>query len=416
MTETTPVVDIDDPAYIDHPAECLAAVRAQAAVCPTNRGWLMVTHDDVARQVLTDPGTFSSRINKHSPPPADIADEVASIRAQGWPYTNALGTSDAPAHTRHRQLVNRSFTPRSLAAMEPAVRAAAEELADSLRYGEEIDILADFAEPLPVWAISSVLGLPHSRRADIRRWSTAAVSSIGAVPDSETFLRYERDLLDFQQTIAGIIESATPETPGLIAELAINLRAEGSEDSVLELPLLLTLLRELVVAGNETTGKFMSEALRLFGADPQNWQRVREDPSYADVLVEESLRLATPTQAVMRIATVDTELGGVTVPAGTQLMVSLASANRDESAWEVGEEFDADRANVRQHLGFGLGAHTCIGAGLARMESRIAIQVLAQRVERITMAERPQAILRSYVLRGPLEMWGTITPLSGGVS
>jgi len=416
MTGTAPYVDIDDAAYLDHPAECLAAIRAQAAVCPTNRGWLLVTHDDLVRRVLTDPATFSSAIHKHSPPPAEIADQVAEIRAQGWPYTAALGTSDAPSHTVHRKLVNKSFTPRALASMEQAVRDAAQELADSLPFDEEIDILALFAEPLPVWAISTVLGLPHSRRADIRRWSTAAVSSIGAVPSPEQFVAYERDLLDYQLTIAGLLEAATPETPGLIAELAIAFREEGAETTTAQLPLLLTLLRELVVAGNETTGKFISEALRLFGSDPENWRRVREDPTYADVLVEESLRLASPTQAVMRVATVDTELGGVAVPAGTQLMVSLASANRDDATWGVGDAFDADRGNVRQHLGFGQGVHTCIGAGLARMESRIAIQVLAQRVERIVMADRPQAILRSYVLRGPLAMWGTITPLVEGAT
>ena len=115
----------------------------------------------------------------------------------------------------------------------------------------------------------------------------------------------------------------------------------------------------------------------------------------------------------MRVATVDTELGGTPVPAGTQLMVSLASASRDEHSFADPDTFDADRDNVRQHLTFGQGPHMCIGAGLARMESRIAIQTLAQHVERIDMVERPQAILRSYVLRGPLEMWGTVTRLPG---
>ncbi len=414
MTTTEPLLDVDDAAFLDHPAECLAAIRREAAVCPTTRGWLLVASDELVRKVLTDPGTFSSRVHKHSPPPADIADEVVAIRSQGWPYTSALGTSDAPAHTKHRALVNKSFTPRALAGMEPAVRAAAEELAAALPGGEEVDLLARFAEPLPVWAISSILGLPHSRREDVRRWSTAAVSSIGAVPSPEQFLEFERDLLDFQKSMAATIEASQDgATTGLIAELATNLRAEGDESEGMEMSLLLTLLRELVVAGNETTGKFISEALRLFGSDPENWRRVREDPTYAEVLVEEALRLATPTQAVMRVATKDTELGGTPVPAGTQLMVSLASANRDERSYASSDSFDAGRANVRQHLGFGQGPHMCVGAGLARMESRIAIQVLAQHVERIDMSDRPQAILRSYVLRGPLEMWGTVTRLPG---
>jgi cytochrome P450 len=411
MTDASPVLQVGSDEFLDHPAECLAAIRAHAAVCPTDRGWLLVTSAELVRRVLLDATTFSSHVHKHAAPPADVTDEVAAIRAQGWPYTSALGTSDAPEHTRHRALVNKSFTPRALASMEPAVRAAAEELARALPDGVEVDLLATFAEPLPVWAISSILGLPQERREDVRRWSTAAVASIGANPSSEQWVGYERDLLDFQHSMAATIQGRVPQHPGLIAELAANLAEDGDAPTAgVDLPLLLTLLRELVVAGNETTGKFIAEALRLFGSDPEQWRRIRANPAYADALVEESLRMATPTQSVMRVATCDTELGGVAVPAGTQLMVSLASANRDENGREHPDEFRSDRASTRQHLAFGQGPHMCVGAGLARMESRIALQVLADHVDRIQMSlSRPPAYLRSHVLRGPLEMWGTIT-------
>lgn len=319
-------------------------------------------------------------------------------------------------------MVNRAFTPRALRAMEPDVRTAAEELARSLPDGEEIDLLAAFTEPLSVWAISSILGLPHERRADVRRWSKAAVASIGAVPVPERWLDNERDLLDFQQSMAAVLADQQHDAgPGLIGELAAHLAEDGTGDgsgggaagratSPVGLSLLLTLLRELVVAGNETTGKFLAEALRLFGSDPAQWERVRADQDYARTLVEESLRLATPTQTVMREATTDTELGGVAVPAGTQLMVSLASANRDEHCYLDPDEFQADRAGATQHLAFGQGPHMCVGAGLARMESRVALEVLADHVVRIEMsAARPPSHMRSYILRGPLEMWGTVT-------
>jgi len=412
-TATGPLLNIDSDELLDHPARCLAAIREQAPVCPTDRGWLIVTSDELVRRVLLDTATFSSRVHKHGSPPADVADDVAAIRAQGWPYTPALGTSDAPDHTRHRALVNKSFTPRALVAMEPAVRVAAEELAAALPHGVEVDLLASFTEPLPVWAISSILGVPHDRRDDVRRWSKAAVASIGAVPSSDLWVQHERDLLDYQQTMAGFIEARRDSGgSGLIAELATNVRAEGDTGASdqFEMALLLTLLRELVVAGNETTGKFISEALRLFGADPVQWQRIRESPDHAVTLVEESLRLAAPTQSVMRVARHDTELGGVAVPAGTQIMVSLAAANRDGASYVEPDEFAPERPNVRQHLAFGQGPHMCVGAGLARMESRIALEVLSRHVDRVDMsAVRPPRYLRSYVLRGPLEMWGTVT-------
>jgi cytochrome P450 len=415
-----PFLEVESDALLDHPVGCLAAIRHQAPVCPTDRGWLLVVADETVREVLLDTDTFSSRVHKHVQPPADVAEEVAAIRSQGWPYTSALGTSDAPDHTRNRKLVNKSFTPRALQGMEPAVHEAAQELAAALPDGVEIDLLAAYAERLPVWAISSILGLPHERRDDVRRWSMAAVASIGAVPSSSEWVEHERDLLDYQLSMAAVVEAPPGEQPpGLIAELAANLRDSegGSGDAssaegpgALSMPLLLTLLRELVVAGNETTGKFIAEALRLFGSDPEQWQRIRDTPEHAETLVEEALRLATPTQSVMRVATKDTALAGVAVPAGTQLMVSLASANRDEDSYAEPDAFSAERSNGRQHLAFGKGAHMCIGAGLARMESRIALQVLAQHVDRIDISpNRPPRYLRSYVLRGPLEMWGTVT-------
>jgi cytochrome P450 len=118
---TSPAVDIASSEFLGTPVQCLAALREQGATSLTTEGWVIVNDFDLARTVLTDPKTYSSHIHKHVSVPADIADEVAAIRAQGWPYTNALGTSDAPDHTRNRQMVNKAFTPRALTALEPLV-------------------------------------------------------------------------------------------------------------------------------------------------------------------------------------------------------------------------------------------------------------------------------------------------------
>jgi cytochrome P450 len=404
--------------FLADPAPRLAELRRSGGVCPVDHGgtahggsasagsdWLVVTTAELAREVLRDTETFSSAIIKHIDPPAEVVDQVAAIRARGWPYTPALGASDAPRHTRNRTLVNKAFTPRAMTALEPMIREAAQRLAEALPDGQEVDFLTAFGEALPVLAISRVLGLPDERSGDIRRWSIAAVATIGADPSPESWVRHEEDLLDFQQTMAAKL--ADPHGDGLIGVLASG-AGEVDSGEVDPTALLLTLLRELVVAGNETTGKFLAEAVRMIGPDPEVWEAIRTDPAHADVVVEEALRLASPTQSVMRRVTRNTELGGVPMAKGTLVLVSLASANRDEQAVSDPDGFDADRDRVRQHLAFGLGPHMCVGAGLARMESRIALQVLADLVERIVPSSRPPAYNRSYTIRGPVELFATV--------
>lgn len=404
-------VDIRSEDFLDRPVECLAGLRAAGPTCPVQpEGWLLVTRHDLVRRILQDTAGFPTIASKHQGPPADVADEVAAIRAQGWPYSSALGTSNPPDHTVYRRMVNKSFTPRALDSLEPLVREAAGDLARILPGGVEIDFQADFGEPLPVWAISRVLGLPPERSSDIRRWSTAAISTIGASPSSADWLRYEKDLLDFQQTMVGILEASRgSERAGLIALLADDIAEQAREaEAGIELPRLLTLLRELVVAGNETTGKFIAEAVRTFGADPDVWERIRREPAFAAVVVEEAVRLASPTQHVIRMAAEDVDLDGTVIAKGQVVMLSLASANRDEDVFSEPDRFDPDRPGVRGHLAFGLGVHACVGAGLARMESTVAMQVLAGQVDRIVPAAPAGPYTRSYIIRGPLEMRATV--------
>src|SRR5260370_25715731 len=149
--------------FQDNPPAIYEQLRRSGAVHYLPRhGWYLVTTAETAREVLRDAERFSSRVHKHTQPRAEVADEVAQIRAQGWPYTPALGTNDPPDHTRLRRLVQRAFTPRSLAWMEPLVRQTAEELAAALPHRAQLDFLAAFPQPLPVLAISPVLRPPGS--------------------------------------------------------------------------------------------------------------------------------------------------------------------------------------------------------------------------------------------------------------
>jgi cytochrome P450 len=400
-------LDLFGPDFQDNPPAVYQRLRRSGAVHYLPRhGWYLVTTAETAREVMRDPQRFSSRVHKHTQPPPEVADEVAQIRAQGWPYTPALGTSDAPEHTRLRRLVQRAFTPRSLTWMEPLVRQTAEELAAALPDGAELDFLAAFAEPLPVWAISRVLGLPESRRADIRRWSVAAAASIGGMPDPAAWIDHERTLLQYQQTMAAEIEQVRREPrEGLLWSLVQAADNPEPDEDPIPLPQLLTLLRELVIAGNETSGKLITEIVRLLAGKPDEWDRIRAEPERARAVVEEGLRWATPSQTAFRRATADTRLAGVDIPAGSVLVVSFASANRDEALYADADRFDPDRDGLAHHLAFGMGKHTCIGNPLARMEAVISAQVLAEQIAALTVLDPDQLRYNaSFMVRGLLAL------------
>ena len=416
-------VGLDDPEFLRCPYPALAAARAAGGVVPAGRpGWFLVARADLVREVLRDTATYSSAVHKHSKPPPEVAEEVAAIRARGWPYTPGLGTSDPPVHTRNRRLVNQTFTPRGLAWMEPLVAGVAAELAAALPDGADgtaVDFVAAFAQPLPVWAISEILGLPAAHRADVVAWTRAATASIGARPAAGRWVADELALLELQEVLAGALDEQRGDGPDgsgrLIGRLAAA--AEADPEQEISTALLLTMLRELLVAGNETTAKTIAQVVLLTDGREEVWERLRREPEHADAVAEEALRVTSPSLSAHRRVTADTELGGVAIPAGSTLVLSLAAANLDPAVFTDPERFDPGRdpRELRQHLAFGQGPHMCVGAGLARLELRIALRTLAAAVRRIDVVD-PGSVTynESYMLRGLLELPVVVTRLAPG--
>jgi len=295
---------------------------------------------------------------------------VAAIRSRGFPSVPTLLLNDPPAHTRYRRMVQKALTPRALAWMEPLVADVADELVKGLPDATAIGFIEAFARPLPVWAISRVLGLPDDRRDDVHCWTDAATATIGAQLAPERWPQVERDLLDYQLTMASELER-----------------------------------RELMVAGNESSLRLLADIVWQLDARPQEWERVRADPERARGIVEEAVRLASPSAAVFRRVVRDTALGGVSLPAGSTLVVSLLSANRDESVFPDGDRFRPGRPPAQRHIAFGQGIHACIGSVLARMEARHAVRALACHVDRIdVIRDQPLRYLPSLIVRGLVEL------------
>jgi cytochrome P450 len=395
-------LDLFSVTFQQSPLPELASLRRRAPVHRAANGWYVVTTMELARTVLTDPGLFSSAVSRRTPPPPEVVDQVTAIRAQGLPYVPTLLLNDPPAHTRYRRMVTRAFTPRALAWMEPLVAYVADELAAALPEAETIDFVTAFARPLPVWAISRVLGLPDERREDVHRWTDAATATIGAELDAGRWPAVERDLVDFQHVIMAELARRRDTPRDDLLSLLVRAAADVAPG---EKPVgtteLVSMTRELLVAGNESSLRLLADIAWQLDRRPGELQRIRDEPARADAIVEESVRLASPSAAVFRTVTRDTSLGGVVLPAGSQLVVSLLSANRDESVFTDPDRFDPDRPPAQRHVAFGQGIHACIGNSLARLEARHAVRALARHTERIEVAsDAVLHFLPSIIVRG----------------
>ena len=399
---TLPSVNPHDDAFYQDPFPTYALLRSEAPVyeIPDTPGLFFVTTWSLVREALMDPATFSNVMPhaRRTSPPAEVAADVEALRAQGYPYTPALGTNDPPQHTRYRKMVNRAFTVRSLTWMEPLVDEVADTLAAALPNDEVIDIMEAVTIPLPVWAIMRILGLDDKYRDDLRRWSDSSNASLGGKLTADRWIETERDVLEYQQVICRELDDRR-ENPrdDLLSTLV---QAEPGETPLTNAELV-WLVRELIVAGNETTIRALADIILNLDTMPGVWDRLRDDEQFRRGVVEEGIRLAAPVMGLWRKATCDTEIGGVMIPADSTLFLAFSSANRDDSVFEDPDAFDPLRQNVREHLAFGHGIHVCVGAGLARIEAMSALRALADNVSALEVVDRDA--LRygpSYGLRG----------------
>lgn len=308
-----------------------------------------------------------------------------------------LIASDPPIHDRLRAVVNRGFTPRRIGALEPRIREIAVECLSAVAKNGEMDLVADLSMPLPVRVIAELLGVPAERLHDFKRWSDAIITSVTGVnqpTDREHAVRVREEFVDF---FAGAIaERRKRPTDDLISTL---IRAEQGEGTLTEGEVLAFSVL-LLVAGNETTTNLLGNALLALTEHPAELSKVVKRPELIEGLVEEVVRYDSPVQALFRQTLEDTELAGVTIPKGKMVMVLLGSANRDEEWLPDASSFDVTR-NPKGHVGFGFGIHFCLGASLARLEARVALEELFRRCRNLERTSANVEWIDSLILRGP---------------
>lgn len=399
------VVDPFEPGFQQDPFPAYASLRATEPVhYLADQGWYLVTSMEAVREVLRRPDLYVNSVHtgRRTEPPAELEAQIAAIRSRGFPYVPALGLNDPPNHTRYRKLVNRAFTPRAIAWMEPLVDAVAGQLADALVDGSTVDIIEAVTRPLPVFAILRILGLPESRRADLVRWSDAATASLGRRLTADEWLEAERDGLDFQLAVAEALDERRQRPR---EDLLSTLVTTDGDEAPLSNGELVWLVRELLVAGNETTTRALAEAVLLLDPDPLAWARIREEPGRAAAVAEEAIRMSSPAIGMFRRATCDTTLAGVAIPAESIVYLVYGAANRDPAVFADPDVFDPGRQNARDHVAFGHGIHVCVGAGLARLEATAALRALSETVDRLEVID-PSAptYAPSFFLRGLVEL------------
>jgi cytochrome P450 len=337
--------------------------------------WNVYGHPEI-EEMLRDPATYSSDTTRLVPkemmPDADLEAMSAGNLLQ----------LDPPLHNKMRKLVSRAFTPKVVADLEPRIAAITHEMLDAVTTGDRLELVADLAYPLPVIVIAELLGVPASDRHLFKGWVDKMFESseqLSLVKKDEKQDEAIKKSLEGQKALTDYLGEHVDERRKQPREDLLTKLVEAELDGErLSRNEVVNFANILLLAGHITTTMLLGNSVLCLDTHPEWDERVRADRSLVPPAIEESLRYLTPFAAVARTTMREVELGGVTVPADQLLMTWVAAANRDERVFAEPDTFNPLR-DPNPHLAFGRGIHFCIGAPLARLEGRVALNILFDR-------------------------------------
>jgi cytochrome P450 len=386
-----PVARLMLPATKADPYPLYGRVR-QRGLVRSSLGVFVAADHATAATILRDRRFSSSPV--HQPgykPPSYPPDDPRA----GLPAADLL-TMDPPDHTRVRRLVAGAFTPRAIAGLEPWIREITVRLLVAADGAAGFDLIDELAFPLPIAVICHLLGVPTEDQAQFRAWGHEVAATLDPVTSATARAETHAAELALSGYLQELVRERRAHPDDSILSALIAAEDEGDRLSSSELVSTALLL---LVAGFETTVNLIGNGMVALLGDPDSWDRLRRDPALVPAAVEEMLRYDSPVQLTFRVATEDVEVGDNMIAAGQGVVVLIGGANRDPGVFEQPDEFRIDRPDPGRHLSFSLGMHHCLGASLARLEGRIAIEELTQRYSALELAAPPTR--RSLlVLRG----------------
>ena len=394
-------MDFFSPEMRRDPFPAYDRLRAAAPVLhePTFDAWMIFDYAG-AKQALTDDHRFSSSMS------------TAGRRNPDW-----MIFLDPPRQPKLRGLISRAFTPKAIAELAPRIRELSRQLLDKVADRGEMDVVAEFATPLPMIVISEMIGVPAEEWPRFRRWSDiilklshtiAACASAAAAVAEYGAVKGEMDAY-----LHALIEERRPNPKDDLLTRLVQAEVDGERLTEQEI---VGFVELLIVAGQETTSNLIANAVLCFAEHPEQLQRLRAAPELMPKAIEEVLRFRSPVQWVFRATKCDVEMHGQTIPAGKLVLPMLGSANRDPLVFADPNRFDIGR-EPNPHIAFGHGIHFCLGAPLARLEASIALPDLLAHLGQFELAEEQWEPRSALHVLGPSSLPVRFGPAgAGGVS
>lgn len=390
---------LKDPEIQARPNAYYAAMRSEDPVHFDEKigMWLVSRYDDIVT-VLRDPLVYSDKHGYAAMYANGHFEEFKSIlERDGGGFFPDVIKDDPPAHTRVRRLLDKAFTAHRVAAIEPGITAIIVDqigkLADKAANGAVVDGVKDFAVPLTIRVICEQLGLQQFNADKIQRWSGAVTAQISKMQDRAQMIENAQQICELQNFIIAEMRARQAEPrEDMISDLV---HAKLDDGSMLSFAEAVSLVRALIIAGNDTTATAIGNLLMVLATRPEVSRILGEsvdDDRLLNRFVEELLRVEPPVRGLARMTTQEVELGGQKLPKGAHMLVLYASGNDDESQFACPRDFDLNRNNLVKHIAFGAGVHRCVGASLSRMEIKVAAREIVRRLDAIKLTIAPEDI------------------------
>jgi len=384
---------LTDPQVLAQPRAYYTAMRHGDPVHFDEKlgSWLVTRHEDISA-VQADPITFSVNKGYHEQQARGMHEEFRNyLREHGGGYFPDAIMSDPPYHTRIRRLMESAFTAHRVKELEPRITAVVRELIEGVADKGQCDAVKDIAIPITIRIIVEQLGLDHGIEDKISRWSVAVTAQIGRMQNREQMLENAAQIAELQHYIIGKMkERESDPREDMISDIVhAKVKLEDGTEELLTFEEAVSLVRAILIAGNDTTATAIGNLFYLLATQPRIAELLDEcagDDRRLNRFVEELMRLEPPVRALSRMCTRETVVNGTTIPEGAHMLLVYHSGNDDETVFPDPRTFDMDRVNLGRHVAFGGGPHRCIGLALARMEVKVACREVARRLTDIRLA------------------------------